>query len=297
MGAEFFEVYPVAREVLERCEEALKLNLSKLINFGPEEELLITYNQQPAVFAVNCAIYEVMRSGGFFLPSFGLGHSLGEYCAIYAARSIELEQAIKLVRDRAIFMNDAVPAGIGGMCAIIGLDREEVKKLCEKASSEEHKVWPANFNGAGQTVISGHIKAVERAAQLSKERGARAIMLKVSGPFHTPLMQPAAERFKERIKDVKFEPPSFDIISNVDAQPNRDSLKIPDLLIKQLTSPVLWEDSIQFLESRSIEVLIEVCPAKVLGPLAERMTKNMKIFSISTPKEMENTWDKLHHLA
>lgn len=297
MGAEFFREYSCAREVLERGEDSLKLNLSKLIGDGPEDELRLTHNQQPSVFLVNCAIYEAMRAGGFSLPNFGLGHSLGEYCAIYAARAIELEQATKLVRDRATFMDDAVPAGVGGMCAVIGLDKDGIKRLCDDASSEEHKIWPANFNGAGQIVVSGHVQAVERAAKLAKERGARAIVLKVSGPFHTPLMQPAAEKFGERVKEVEFEPPSFDVVSNVDARPNRDSLKIPELLVKQLTSPVMWEDSIKFLEGENVEVLIEVCPAKILGPLVERMTKDVKIFSISTPKEMEDAWDGIHHLT
>lgn len=297
MGVEFFQQYERAREMMERAEEALKLNLSKLINHGPEDELRLTRNQQPAVFVVNCAIYEVMRAGGFLLPDFGLGHSLGEYCANYAARAVDFEECVRLVRDRAQLMEDAVPAGIGGMCAIIGLSRDEVKSVCDEASTNEYKVWPANFNGAGQIVVSGHAQAVERAAAVAKERGARAIMLKVSGPFHTPLMQPAAGKFEDRVKAVNFEPPAFGVISNVNAQPNSDSLKIPELLVKQLTSPVLWEDSIKFLGSEHVEVLIEVCPAKILGPLAERTTKAMKVFSISTPKEMEDTWDKIHHLT
>jgi len=297
MGVEFFQQYERARELLERAQEALKLNLSKLITSGPEEQLRLTRNQQPSVFVVNCAIYEVMRAGGFPLPDFGLGHSLGEYCAIYAARAVDFEECVKLVRDRAQFMEEAVPAGVGGMCAVIGLGRDDVKSVCDEASTDEYKVWPANFNGAGQIVVSGHVQAVERAAAIAKERGARAVMLKVSGPFHTPLMQPAAEKFEDRVKTFSFEPPAFGVISNVDAQPNRDSLKIPELLVKQLTNPVMWEDSIKFLEGEQVEVLIEVCPAKILGPLAERTTKAIKIFSVSTPKEVEDTWDRMHHLT
>ena len=294
MGLEFFEVYPTAREFLERAQDALKLNLLKLIKDGPEEELKLTTNQQPAVFAITAAIYEVMREGGFPAPNFGLGHSLGEYTALYAARALAFEDAVLLVRDRAKFMDEAVPAGEGKMCAIIGLDRDAVAEVCEQASTDDEKVWPANFNGGGQIVISGHAPAAERAADIAKQRRARAIMLKVSGPFHTPLMQEAADRLKDRLADVGFGNMEFPVISNVDAQPNSDGQRAKELLVKQMTNPVLWEDSVKRLVAEEVEAFVEVCPAKMLGPLVERITKDMKVYSITTPKELEDTWDRLH---
>ncbi|HDH96639.1 MAG TPA: [acyl-carrier-protein] S-malonyltransferase [Proteobacteria bacterium] len=296
MGADFLKEYAVAREVMERAEEALKLNLSRLMRDGPEDELKLTRNQRPAVFAITSAIYEVMTDGGFPLPTYGLGHSLGEYTALYAAGAMEFEDAIRLVRDRARYMEEAVPAGTGGMCAVLGLDHDEVRRICDEASTDEKKVWPANFNGGGQIVISGHVPAVKKAAELAKQRGARAIMLKVSGPFHTPLMQPAADRLKDRLDGMEFRRIEFPVVANVEARPNSDPAKAKELLVRQMTSPVLWEDSIKFLIGENVEVFIEVCPARVLGPLVERIAKEMKVYSITTPRELEETWDRLHPL-
>jgi len=296
MGAEFFSEYLIAREILERAEEALKLNLSKLMKDGPEDELRLTRNQQPAVFTATSAIYEVMRDGGFPLPTYGLGHSLGEYTALYAANAVGFEDAVALVRDRATYMEEAVPAGAGGMCAVLGLEREDVRKICDEASTDDEKVWPANLNGGGQIVISGHTQAVERAAELAKQRRARAITLRVSGPFHTPLMQSAAGKLKDRLETVEFARPEFPIVTNVEARPNDDPIRAKELLVEQMTTPVLWEDSVGFLASEHVEIFVEVCPAKVLSSLVERITKEIKVLSITTPKELEDAWDSLHPL-
>jgi [acyl-carrier-protein] S-malonyltransferase len=287
MGREAAERYPEARDVFARADEALGFPLSRLCFEGPEEELKLTENTQPAILATSVALGEVLRSMGA-RPDFVAGHSLGEYSALVMARALDLEEAVRLVRKRGGYMQAAVPLGSGAMAAILGLPPAEVESLCAAASTEGNIVEPANFNGAGQVVIAGHTGAVERACRLARERGAqRAIPLAVSAPFHCRLMEPAARALAADLQKVALRDPEVPLFTNVDAHRVSKGSEVREALIRQVASPVRWEESILAMAALGVTRFVEVGPGRVLSGLVRKTVKGATISSVSDPAEVE----------
>ncbi|MEK7850362.1 MAG: ACP S-malonyltransferase [Deltaproteobacteria bacterium] len=279
MGKSLFDNFKRAKETFEEANEALGLKISDLCFSGPEAELKLTYNTQPAILATSIAALRVLSSETHLGPSLLAGHSLGEYTALVASGSLTFVDAVRLVRARGKYMDEAVPAGTGGMAAVLGMDREKVEQLCREASKGE-VVAPANFNSPGQIVVSGHTGAVNRLVELAKEVGAKAIPLPVSAPSHSPLMAPAGERLAKELEKIEIKDIKYPVISNADAEfyPSKD--KVAGLLIKQLSSPVRWEGSVAKALSSGAEAFIEIGPGKVLCGLLKRINKEIRSYNI-----------------
>ena len=279
MGKTFFDNFKVAKDTFEEADDALGLKIGSLCFNGPEADLKLTYNTQPAILTTSIAALRVLFSETSLKPSLLAGHSLGEYTALVAADVLSFRDAVRLVRARGRYMDEAVPAGTGGMAAILGMDKDKVEQLCKDASKGE-VVVPANFNCPGQIVISGHSGAVTRAVDLAKEWGAKAILLPVSAPSHSPLMDPAGERLSKELEKIDISGIKCPVISNVDADfyPSKD--KVPDLLIRQLSHPVRWEESIAKALSFGTEAFVEVGPGKVLCGLLKRINREIKSFNV-----------------
>ncbi len=287
MGRALYEQSPRARAVFERADEALGFSISRLCFEGPEAELTLTKHTQPAIVTTSIAALEALREAHPELPEprFAAGHSLGEYSALVAAGALTLEDAVRVVHLRGSAMQDAVAPGLGGMAAIMGGDEAAVRALCE-AAAEGEVLSPANFNSPGQVVIAGHQSAVDRAVLLSKERSLKAIPLKVSAPFHCSLMQPAAARVKAALAEVVVSKPRFAVVANVDAQPHDEPAEIADLLVRQVDSAVLWEQSVVAMASRGVGRALELGPGKVLNGLIKRIDKSWRVQNVSTPDEL-----------
>ena len=284
MGRALCEASPAARQVFERADAALGYELSKLCFEGPVSELVLTKHAQPAIVATSMAMLAAMREALPDLPrpAFGAGHSLGEYSALVAADCLSLEDAVKLVHLRGKAMQEAVPPGQGAMAAIVGADAESVDKLCREAAESE-VVTAANFNAPGQIVIAGHAAAVERAGRLAAERKFRAIPLKVSAPFHSPLMAPAAAVLDRALAEVRIDKPSFPVVSNVEAQPNSNAERVRELLVRQVDAPVRWEQSIRFMAEAGVVRALEIGPGTVLAGLVKRIDKRIAVQSLDGP--------------
>ncbi|AJF06443.1 ACP S-malonyltransferase [Geoalkalibacter subterraneus] len=280
MGNDLARNFPVARQVFEEADEALGFSLSRLCFEGPEDDLKLTQNTQPAILTVSIAALRVLQQESDFVPDFVAGHSLGEYSALVCAGSLQFADAVRTVRSRGEFMQQAVPVGAGGMAAIIGLDSVEVEKVCVEAAQGE-VVSPANFNGPGQVVIAGHVSAVERACTLAKEKGAkRALPLPVSAPFHCPLMVPAGEKLAEVLESISISAPQVPVVTNVEAQPNNDAVRVGDLLVQQVSEPVRWQESVQYMADQAVDRFIEIGPGKVLSGLIKRIAKKSEIGNV-----------------
>ncbi len=280
MGKELADNFKIARETFQEADEALGFNISSLCFNGPEENLKLTSNTQPAILTASIAALRVLSSETGIHPVLLAGHSLGEYSSLTAAHAMNFSDAVRTVRLRGKFMQEAVPAGEGTMAAILGLEADEVEDICRQAAQGE-VVSPANFNSSWQIVISGHAEAVSRAVELALERGAKkAIMLAVSAPFHCSLMKPAAEKLKEALQDVPVYDIHTPVISNADAQPYPSKGKIKDLLVKQVNHPVRWEESMREMVSKNIKTVIEIGPGKVLTGLMRRMTREVKTLNM-----------------
>ena len=280
MGKELADNFKIARETFQEADEALGFNISSLCFNGPEENLKLTSNTQPAILTASIAALRVLSSETGIHPVLLAGHSLGEYSSLTAANAMSFSDAVRTVRLRGKFMQEAVPAGEGTMAAILGLEADEVEDICRQAAQGE-VVSPANFNSSWQIVISGHAEAVSRAVELALERGAKkAIMLAVSAPFHCSLMKPAAEKLKEALQDVPVYDIHTPVISNADAQPYPSKGKIKDLLVKQVNHPVRWEESMREMVSKNIKTVIEIGPGKVLTGLMRRMTREVKTLNM-----------------
>ena len=277
MGRDFFDNFPIARQTFEEADDALGFSISKLCFDGPDEDLRLTENTQPAIFTVSIAAQRVLAEKGI-TPSDVAGHSLGEYSANVSAGTISFADAVRTVRERGRFMQEAVPAGEGAMAAILGMAADEVLKVCEDAASETREVVAAaNINSPSQIAISGATAAVERAIVLAKERGARkAVLLHVSAPFHCPLMQPAQDRLAELLKALPFAPASVPVIVNVDAKLVSDAETLRDALIRQVTGTVRWVESMQVLIAEKPEFFLEVGPGKVLSGLLRQIDREQK---------------------
>jgi len=271
MGRELAERYAAAREVFEEADEALGFALSRLCFEGPAEELQLTEYTQPAILATWVAALRAAESEGLPRGDFVAGHSLGEYSALVAAGALSLRDAVSVVRRRGRYMQEAVPVGAGAMAAVLGADLGTVEAVCREAARGGEVCSPANLNSPGQIVIAGSAAAVERALPLLKERGAkRAIPLKVSAPFHCALMLPAQERLAADLGRIEFKDPGVPLVTNVDAAVIRTGAAARDALVRQVSSPVRWRESVELLAREGVGLFVEVGPGKVLGGLVRQ---------------------------
>lgn len=282
MGKDVYEALPQSRAVFEKGDEVLGFALSRLIFEGPESDLKQTVNTQPALVTTSVAYLEAL-SGKGLQPDYVAGHSLGEYSALVAANVLSYEDAVKLVRLRGRFMEEAVPGGQGAMAAVLGAEREALAELCRSISEEGSTVELANVNCPGQIVVSGSQAGVDGVVQRVKEAGGkRAIPLEVSGPFHSSLMKEAAERLAAELKSVTFNAPSVPVIVNVTASPVTDPEEIRELLVRQVFSPVLWQDSVEWLIAAGVDTFVEIGSGSVLAGLIRKTDKNVKVINISS---------------
>lgn len=285
MGKEAAADYPEARAVFDEVDEALGFRLSDLCFRGDDDELRRTENTQPAILAVSVALHRVLAARGQMACCMA-GHSLGEYSALVAAGSIDLTSAARLVRARGQFMQEAVAEGEGAMAAILGMEDDQVEALCVEASQGQ-VVSAANYNSPGQVVIAGASAAVERAVALAKERGAwRAMLLRVSAPFHCALMEPAAAKLEVALADVAIADPQVPVICNVDAVVLANADQVRSALLRQVTAPVRWVDNVSAMLGLGAERLVEIGPGKVLAGLAKRAARGTPAISVQGPEDI-----------
>jgi [acyl-carrier-protein] S-malonyltransferase len=286
MGEELAAAFPICRQTFDQADAALGEPLSRVIFDGPEEQLTLTENTQPAIVAVSIAAGRLLESRGM-TPSFVAGHSLGEYSANVAAGTFAFEDALRLVRRRGRYMQEAVPAGEGAMAAILGLDFEKVMQACAESAAGE-VVSPANMNGAGQIVIAGARDAVKRAGDRAKALGAkRVVPLSVSAPFHCALMVPAQDRLAPELRALATSTPRVPIIANVDAEPKRDARAAIEALIEQVSAPVRWEAVVSRLASEGVTTYVEVGPGTVLSGLVRKIHRDATVVNFGTPDDLE----------
>jgi [acyl-carrier-protein] S-malonyltransferase len=291
MGAELAEVFPGARDVFRRADEALGFELSKLCWEGPEDELKQTENAQPAILAHSLATWMTVKDDLVGRVRFGAGHSLGEFTAYGAAGSLELEDALRLVRRRGELMAASPP---GTMSAILGMEPSAVEGICERVRAEGGVVVAANFNSPGQIVISGEIRAVERAGELAKQSGARMVRrLAVSGAFHSPLMADVEAGLRAELERVSFRDPEFPVVSNVTAQPVTDAATARRNLVVQLTAPVRWSESVQRIAEAGVRDFVELGPGKVLTGMLRRIDPELRGVEVGAPGDVHRLKDGL----
>jgi len=279
MGREFFENFSLARRVFEEADDALHFSISKLCFQGPEEALKLTENTQPAILTTSIACLRVLQNEKGFTPRLTAGHSLGEYSALVASGGLVFSDAVRIVRLRGRFMQEAVPVGEGAMAAVLGMERKDLERLCEEAAGEE-VLAPANFNSPGQIVISGHTRAVERAIERVKQKGKKAMLLAVSAPFHSPLMKGAGERLAKEIEPISVGELKIPVVTNVEAEINEDRNRVKPLLVAQVSSPVRWEESMKRMVQEGIERVFEIGPGKVLSGLMKRIDSKVETATI-----------------
>lgn len=283
MGKALAQQFPVAASTFAEVDEALGMSLSTLCFEGPDDDLKLTTNAQPAIVATSIAVLRVLQQETGVQLTVVAGHSLGEYSALVAAGALTLADAVRIVRERGRLMQEAVPVGVGAMAAIFNLSADDVLQVCQEAAQGE-VVSPANLNGGGQIVVAGHADAVRRAMTVAKARGAkRAVELAVSAPFHCALMSPAAEGLARVLEAISVSPLIVPVIANVTADVNQDPTRVKDLLVQQVTAPVRWEESMLKLKSLGCAAAIEVGPGKVLAGLLKRIVAELSCVSISDP--------------
>lgn len=282
MGKALCDAYPEAKAVFDAADDALGEKLSRLCFEGPEADLKLTANTQPAILTASAAAHAVLAKRTR-APDFVAGHSLGEYSALVAAGAMRLSDAVKAVRARGTFMQEAVPAGVGKMAAVIGLPADKVTEICARVTGAE-VVSCANFNDPTQTVIAGHAAAVDRAALELKAGGARRVLpLPVSAPFHCALMEPVVPRLKAVLEAVAFSAPTAPVVTNVEAAPNQDPGRIVELLLRQVTFSVRWVECVQRLEALGVTKVVEVGPGKVLSGLSKRIAPALECVNVEEP--------------
>jgi len=287
MGQDLSSDFKVARDVFEEANEALGFDLAALCFNGPDEDLKLTENTQPAILTHSIAALRVLQEISDLRPDFVAGHSLGEYSALVCSGALQFADAVKIVRQRGRFMQQAVPVGQGAMAAIIGLDADSLAKVCQQAAGED-VVSPANYNSPGQVVIAGHAAAVARAIELAKAEGAkRALPLPVSAPFHCSLMQPAADQLARVLEPVQVGELNVPVVSNVEARPNLESERVKDLLVRQVCAPVRWEESVARMAESGVDHFIEIGPGKVLSGLVKRMARGSRIQNLAAVADIE----------
>lgn len=276
-----------AAAVFQKSDEKLGMDLSGLIQNGPLDKLTRTENAQPALLTVSTAILQVLQEAGIH-ADFTAGHSLGEYSALVAAGALSFEDAVYAVRKRGEYMDEAFPNGAGAMSAVLGLDRGVLEEVADEVSSEGETVQLANLNCPGQIVISGTAAGIEKAGALAKERGAKRVLpLQVSGPFHSKLMEPAAEKFKTVLDEIAIKDATVPVIANVDAEVETGAQDIKANCIRQLYSPVLWEDSVKKMISLGVDTFIEVGPGKVLSGLIRKIDRSVKTYAVQDMETLE----------
>jgi [acyl-carrier-protein] S-malonyltransferase len=292
MGKDLAEKYPIARQTFEEADEALGYKLSQLCFEGPEDQLRLTEITQPAILTVSVAALRVLETR-VHRPCYVAGHSLGEYSAHVASGTITFADAVRTVRNRGKYMQESVPVGVGAMAAILGMELEKVTQICEDAAQGE-VCEPANINSPEQIVISGNTAAVERAAKLADERGAkRAKLLPVSAPFHCSLMKPAQEQLDADLKALAWQKPVYPIVCNVDAELVFDELRARDTLVRQVTGSVKWWQCMQLLISKGVQTFIEVGPGKVLCGLMRQIDRSKTCVNVGDEASLTKTVEQL----
>ncbi|HUJ39356.1 MAG TPA: ACP S-malonyltransferase [Candidatus Acidoferrales bacterium] len=292
MGRELHDKHPAARSVFEEADQALGFSISRICFEGSEDELKLTANTQPAVVTVSVAALRALAASGV-TPAFVAGHSLGEYSALVAAGSLQFADAVRVVRQRGQFMQEAVPQGIGAMAAILGLSPAQVDEACRRAAQGE-VVSPANLNSPEQTVISGHAAAVKRAVEVASQSGAkRAVILPVSAPFHCELMQPAQQRLEPLLRATSFGPLRVPLVTNVAAEAIDQGEDAREALIRQVSLPVRWEQSIRTLIESGVDMFVEVGPGKVLSGLLRQIDRSVLCVNVEDEKSLQAALDKL----
>jgi len=293
MGKDFAEKFPVARQIFEEADDALGFALSTLCFSGPAEELQLTENTQPAILATSVAVLRAIESEGFPKPDFVAGHSLGEYSALVAAGSLSLTDAVKTVRARGRYMQEAVPVGTGAMAAILGSDVETVNAACAEAAQGQ-VCSAANINSPGQIVIAGDAAAIDRAIELLKTRGAkRAVKLNVSAPFHCALMKPAQDRLSADLNELQFNDLAVPLVTNVDAKSINTGAEARDSLVRQVSQPVRWLESVEFLSSHGVQTFIEIGPGKVLSGLVRQINRELRCLNVEDDSSLRATREAL----
>ena len=291
MGKALYDNYPVAKAVFEAADKALGFSISKLCFEGPEEELRKTFNTQPAILTVSIAAFRVLQEAGV-KPDITAGHSLGEYSALVAAGVLEFEDAVRLVNKRGQFMQEAVPLGEGAMAAVLGIDRDKVVEICAQTEKQYGAVQAVNFNCPGQIVIAGTTLAVEKAAEALKAAGAkRAIMLPVSAPFHSSLLQPAAEKLAGELGKIEFHEPIIPVVANVNGKASTSKDGIKELLVTQAANPVLWEDCVATVAEFGATVSVEVGPGKVLTGFTKKIAPEIVNLNVEDIDSLQKTLD------
>jgi [acyl-carrier-protein] S-malonyltransferase len=292
MGKELFEKYPIARQTFDEADEALGYKLSQLCFEGPEDQLRLTEITQPAILTASVAALRVLETR-IPKPAFVAGHSLGEYSAHVAAGTFAFADAVRTVRNRGKYMQEAVPVGVGAMAAILGMELDKVVAVCHDAAQGE-VCEPANINSAEQIVISGNTAAVERAAKLADERGAkRAKLLPVSAPFHCSLMKPAQDRLEADLNALNLQKPAYPVASNVEAAFVSDELRARDTLVRQVTGSVKWEQCMRLLIAQNVDTFIEVGPGKVLCGLMRQIDRSKTCLNVGDDVSLTKTLEQL----
>ena len=292
MGRDLAANFPESKSVFDAADSALGFSITQTCFAGSEEALKLTENTQPAILTVSTAAYRALAGKGI-VPDFVAGHSLGEYSALVAAGGVDFSGAVKLVRARGKYMQEAVPAGQGAMAAILGLSPTEVGDICKKAAENE-VVSPANLNSPEQTVISGSAAAVKRAVEIASQSGAkRAVILPVSAPFHCALMMPAQQRLEADLRATQFSALKIPLITNVDAQAITTGEEARAALIRQVTAPVRWLDSVREMIESGVTVFVEVGPGKVLTGLLRQIDRSVRVFNVEDSASLQATMEKL----
>lgn len=290
MMKEFYDNYPIVRDVFKEADEALGFSISTMCFEGPEDQLRLTYNTQPAILTCSIAAMKVLNENGIE-PDIAAGHSLGEYSALVAAGAISFADAVRTVRKRGKFMQEAVPVGEGSMAAVLGLDSDKIVEICKSVEAATGKaVQAVNFNCPGQVVIAGAVEGVNKAIEELKAAGAkRTILLPVSAPFHSSLMKPASIRLAEELKNVDFHDAKIPVVANVTAQGETNAVEIQELLVKQAAMPVLWETSVRNMIDSGVTSFVEVGPGKVLTGFTKKIAKEFTGLNVEDEASLEKT--------
>ncbi len=296
MGKDLYDNFPAAKEVFEEADDALQFKLSEMCFAGSEADLQLTANTQPVILTVSIAALRTMKSENFPPPNFVAGHSLGEYSALVAANALNFSDAVRTVRKRGTYMQEAVPLGTGAMAAILGLPLETVENACAEAAQTE-VCSPANINSPAQIVIAGNANAIDRAIEILKERGAkRAIKLNVSAPFHCDLMLPAQERLAKDLQAINFRDLSVPIVENVSAEKNTNGTRVRSALTEQISKPVRWAQSIENLILEGVEIFVEVGAGKVLSGLIRQINRDVRCLNVENAESLKSSFTNLQSL-
>ena len=288
MGKELFEQFAVARQVFEEADDALGFAISRLCFDGPAEELQLTENTQPAILTVSVAAFRALREAGISAPAFVAGHSLGEYSALVAAGTLSLSHAVRTVRARGRYMQEAVPVGTGAMAAVLGGELSEIQRVCEETRGEQ-VCSIANMNSPNQVVIAGNTEAVDRAIEALKGVAKRVMKLNVSAPFHCALMKPAQDRLAPDLEGLEFNEPAMPVVTNVDARATNAPNELRDALVRQVSAPVRWSESMQLLVQQGVDTFVEAGPGKVLTGLMRQINRDVKTLNVEDAASLEAT--------